>query len=254
MPNNSHARREKEKKKQSKKKKTDSLLLRKEDKASKDKAGLDSVAHSLSLSGQDRAIMDTSSPSSLSLAGDEDVNQLYVRGPAQKALLDEFRLSTTEDQRAAMYNKLSEEYPESNAKELARSHRTAMVTAALEARRRKIQDAQPKSNEPPVRANSFALTLTKEEKRAVFDATKSANPNADFKTFNEALGVAVWKADNQKRGIISGGSLGAVDISLSSETDDKGGSDEDSDSSEDGLQLIRDDLLRQQQVSPPPLP
>ena len=47
---------------------------------------------------------------------DEDVNQLYVRGPAQKALLDEFRLATTEDQRAAMYNKLSEEYPESNAK------------------------------------------------------------------------------------------------------------------------------------------
>ncbi len=97
-----------------------------------DKAGLDSVAHPLSLSGQDRAIMDTSS-SSLSLAGDEDANQLYVGGPAQKTLLDEFRLSTTEDQRAEMYGKLSEEYPESNAKELARSFRTVMVTAALEA-------------------------------------------------------------------------------------------------------------------------
>ncbi len=94
-----------------------------------DKAGLNSVAHSLSLSGQDRAIMDTSSSSSLSLAGDEDVNQLYVRGPAQKALLDEFRLSTTDDQRAAMYNKLSEEYPESNAKELARSHRNGNCSA-----------------------------------------------------------------------------------------------------------------------------
>ena len=69
--------------------------------------------------------------------------------------------------------------------------------------------------------------------------------------FNEAYGIALWKADNLKRGINSGGSLGAVDISLSSETDDEGGSGEDSDSSEDGLQVIRDDLLRQGQVSPP---
>ena len=211
MRNNS--RQEKEKKKQSKKKRTDSLLLRKEDKASKDKAGLDSVAHSLSLSGQDRAIMDTSSPSSLSLAGDEDVNQLYVRGPAQKALLDEFRLSTTEVQRTAMYDKLSEEYPESNAKELARSHHTAMVTAAIEARRRRIQDGKDRSapppssarkvkatslalldlsKEPPVRANPYTLILTKEEKKAVFEATKLANPNADVKMFSEALGV-IWK-------------------------------------------------------------
>ena len=38
--------------------------------------------------------------SSLSLAGDEDVNHLYVRGPAQKALLDEFKI--TEEQRVEM--------------------------------------------------------------------------------------------------------------------------------------------------------
>ncbi len=68
-------------------------------------------------------------------------------------------------------------------------------------------------DEPPVRVNPYALTLTNEEKKAVFDATKLANPNADSRTFNDALGVAVWKADNQKRGIKSGGS---VDISLSS--------------------------------------
>jgi hypothetical protein len=188
MPNNSHARRGKERKKQSKRKETDSPLLHKKDTASVDKAGLDSVAHPLSLSGQDRAIMDTSS-SSLSLAGDKDANQLYVGGPAQK-------------------------------------------------------------DEPPVRVNPYSLSLTNEEKKAVFDATKLANPNADFWTFNDALGVAVWKADNQKRGIKSGGSLGSVDISLSSETD-KGDSGEDSDSSEDGMQTIRDDLLRQRQVSPP---
>jgi hypothetical protein len=68
--------------------------------------------------------------------------------------------------------------------------------------------------------------------------------------FNEAYGIALWKADNLKRGINSGGSLGAVDISLSSETDDKGDSGDDSDSSEDGMQAIRNDLLRQEQVSP----
>ena len=77
------------------------------------------------------------------------------------------------------------------------------------------------------------------------------NPNADHEAFNEAYGIALWKADNQKRGINPGGNLGAVDISLSSETDDQNNSGEDSDSSEDGMQVIRDDLLRQDQVSPP---
>ncbi len=84
----------------------------------------------------------------------------------------------------------------------------------------------------------------------MFEATKRANPNADHNVFKEAYGIALWKAGNQKRGINSGGSLGAVDISLSSETDDKGDSGEDSDSSEDGLQAIRNDLLRQGQVFP----
>jgi len=210
--------------------------------------------------------------SSLSLAGDEDVNHLYVRGPAQEALLDEFEI--TEEQRVEMYGKLSEEYPDANAKEIAGNLRAVMVTAALEARRKKIQDekdrsfppslsagtgkpatplslkAQPKSNTPSS-VNSGTLSLTKEERTPVFEATKISNPNADHKAFNEAYGIALWKADNQKRGINSGGSLGAVDISLSSETGDEGGSGEDSDSSEDGLQVIRDDLLRQGQVSPP---
>ncbi len=45
-----------------------------------------------------------------------------------------------------------------------------------------------------------------------------------------------------------------MDISFSSETDDKGDCGEDSDSSEDGMQVIRDDLVRQGQVSPPPSP
>ncbi len=45
-----------------------------------------------------------------------------------------------------------------------------------------------------------------------------------------------------------------MDISFSSETDDKNNSGGDSDSSEDGMQVIREDLLRQRQVSPPSSP
>jgi hypothetical protein len=234
MPNNSNARREKkqkEKKKQGKKKRTVPPPLHKEDTASVDKAGLDSVPHPLSLSGQDECIMDTSfsslslagaekepplmmghavmmeyynslsdeertgiheealranprasaqelievkrtalwkvihkarkmkdhaekDTSSLSLAENDDVNQFYVRGPAQKALLDEFRLSITEEQRAEMYGNLSEEYPDANAKELAGNLRAVMVTAALEARRKKIQDKKDRSFPPSLSAGT----------------------------------------------------------------------------------------------------
>ena len=146
MPNNSSARREKKskEKKKSEKRRTAPPPLHKEDTASVDEAPMDSVAHPLSLSGQDECIMDTSS-SSLSLAGIDDVNGLYVRGPAQKALLDEFRLSLTQEQTAEMYGKLRENHPDANAKELAGNLRTVMVTAALEARWKKIQDEKAKS-------------------------------------------------------------------------------------------------------------
>ncbi len=69
--------------------------------------------------------------------------------------------------------------------------------------------------------------------------------------FNLAYGIALWKADSQKKGINPGSNLDAVDISHSSETDDKDISGEDSESSEDGMQVIRDDLLRQKQATPP---
>ncbi len=197
-----------------------------------DKAGLDSVLHPLSLSGQDECIMDTSSSSlslagaekesplmmghavmmdyynslsdeerttihveahrsnpgasaqelievkrtalwkaihraqrmkdhdekdtsSLSLGGIDDVNGLYVRGPAQKALLDECRLSITHAQTAEMYGKLREEYPEANAKELGGNLRAVIVTAALEARRKKIRDEKDPSFPPPLSAGTF---------------------------------------------------------------------------------------------------
>ncbi len=60
--------------------------------------------------------------------------------------------------------------------------------------------AQPKSDAPP-KVDSYSLSLTNEERKPVFAATKLANPNADDKAFNVAYGIALWKADNQKRGI-----------------------------------------------------
>ncbi len=54
----------------------------------------------------------------------------------------------------------------------------------------------------------------------------------------------------EKKGINPGSNLDAVNISLSSETDGEDSSGEDSDSSLDGMQVIRNDLLRQKQVSP----
>jgi hypothetical protein len=192
-----------------------------------------------------------------------------VRGPAQKALLDEFCLSLTQAQRDDIYGKVKEDYPNANSKELAKNLRAVMLTAALEARRKKIQEekdfsfppplsasnaskadispadlrnkdgsfsmlplgafksasplslqAQSKSDTPP-KVNPSFLSLTREERIPVFEATKLANPNVDHKAFNVAYDIALWKADNQKRGINSGSNSDAVDISFSSETDDK---------------------------------
>jgi hypothetical protein len=98
--------------------------------------------------------------------------------------------------------------------------------------------AQSKLDASP-RVNPYSLSLTKEERAPVFAATKLANPDADRKAFNLAYGIALWKADSQKRGINPSSNLDAVDISLSSETDDKDNSEEDSDFSEDGMQVIR---------------
>ncbi len=232
----------------------------------------------------------------------DNEKELHVRGPAQNALLDEFRLSLTRAQSSDLYTKVRDENPDANSTELAKNLRAVMLTAALEDRRKKIQDEKDSSFPPPLsagsaskavispadkrnkdgslsilplgafkpasplslqaqsksdaslRANPFSLSLTKEERAPVFAATKLANPDADRKAFNLAYGIALWKADSQKRGINPGSNLDAADISFSSETDDKDNSGEDSDSSEDGMQVIRNDLLRQRQVSPPSSP
>jgi hypothetical protein len=90
--------------------------------------------------------------------------------------------------------------------------------------------AQSKSD-ASLEVKPYSLSLTKKERAPVFAATKLANPDADRKAFNLAYNIALWKADSQKRGINPGSNLDAVDISLSSETDDEDNSGEDSDSS-----------------------
>ncbi len=76
----------------------------------------------------------------------------------------------------------------------------------------------------------------------MFEETKRANPGADTKAFNLAYKIALWKEDVKKKGNNPGGNSGAVDRSLLSGTDVEGNSGEDSDSSEDGMTAIRDDL------------
>ncbi len=84
---------------------------------------------------------------------------LRVRGPAQNALLDEFRLSLTQAQSGDLYAKVREENPDANATELAKNLRAAMLTAALEARRKKIQDEHDSSFPPPSSAGSASKAV-----------------------------------------------------------------------------------------------
>ena len=63
--------------------------------------------------------------------------------------------------------------------------------------------AQPKSD----MATKYYLSLTKEERTPVFEATKLANPDASGKAFNKAYKIALWKADSLKRGLGSCGFL-----------------------------------------------
>ncbi len=79
----------------------------------------------------------------------------------------------------------------------------------------------------------------------MFFATKLANPDADNKAFNKAYKIALWKADSLKRGINPGHNWDAVDFSPFSDADSEDSDGEGSTSSEDGMQVIRKNLLRQ---------
>ncbi len=168
MPNSSSARREKEKKKQSKKKKTAPPPLHKEDTAGNDEASVDGVPHPLSLSGKDNCIVDTSS-SSLSLSSSASKTGI---GTAD---------SRNKDGSLSMLS----------------------LGAFKPASPLSLQ-AQPKSDTPP-KANSRSLSLTKEERRPAFEATKLANSSAKHKAFDVVMvllcgkqitrrGASIWAA------------------------------------------------------------
>ncbi len=94
----------------------------------------------------------------------------------------------------------------------------------------------------------YYLSLTKEERTPVFNATKLANPDADANAFNKAYKIALWKADSLKKGINPGQNWEAVDYSPIPDTFSEDSGQERSSSSEDGLQAIKNDLLRQRQA------
>ncbi len=107
--------------------------------------------------------------------------ELHVRGPAQNALLDEFRLSLTQAQSSDLFAKVREENPEANSTELAKNLRAAMLTAALEARRKKIQDEKDSSFPPPLSAGSASKAVISPADLRNKDGSLSMLPLGAFK-------------------------------------------------------------------------
>ena len=167
-----------------------------------------------------------------------------------------------------LFEEVRDANPNGTAKELGRALRATKLKAALVWRRMKTRDgkdsslplplslprtvrltaplslrAQPKSDASM--KVKYSLSLTKEERTPVLFATKLANPDADNKAFNKAYKMALWKADSLKRGINSGHNWDAVDFSPFSDTEGEDSDGEGSTSSEDGMQVIRKNLLRQ---------
>ena len=157
---------------------------------------------------------------SSSLTEQKKEDELLVRGPAQDALLAEFTLSLTQWEQSNLYQEVKEANPKANAIELGSALRAFKVQAALTWHGKRVHEgkastlplsgmakltkppsleAQPKSNASTTR--TYYLSLTKEERAPVKEATKLANPDADAKAFNKAYKIALWKADSLKRGI-----------------------------------------------------
>ncbi len=190
-----------------------------------------------------------------------------MRGPAQDALLAEHALSLTKGESVDIYAEVREANPNASALELGKALRAFRVQSALAWHKSRVHEgkdssfplpgtikltrppsleAQPKSDSSTT--VKYYLSLTKEERIPVKEATKLANPDADDKEFNKAYKIALWKADSLKMGINPGQNWEAVDFSPVSDTYSEDSGQESSTSSEDGLQAIRNDLLRQRQA------
>ncbi len=135
MPNNSSARREKGKKKKSEKKRTVPPPLHKEDTASLDEARMDSVPHTLSLSGQEECIMNTSS-SSLSLAGAEKETPPMMG----HAIMMNYYNSLSDEEKTKIHVEALKANPRASAQELIEVKRAALWKAIHGAQKMKSQD------------------------------------------------------------------------------------------------------------------
>ncbi len=115
---------------------------------------------SLSLAGKDvtrmdKASLDTSS-FSLSLVGTDGTADLSDPRYLESTLLLEFQRSLTEDEKFVMHNEVMKANPGASSKELVAIKRAVMLKAALEARKRKIQDAKDFSLSFPSPAGSVS--------------------------------------------------------------------------------------------------
>jgi hypothetical protein len=174
MPNNANARREKGKKKDNRKK-TDPPPLHKEDKAS-----MDSSSRSLTLTLAEKYAASLDSGSlSLSLVGTDG-----TADPSDPKYLLEFQRSLTQEEKLDMHSEVMKANPEVTAKELAAIKRAVMLKAALEARKKRIQDAKDSSLSLPSPTGSVskAAKLTDASSKDVslsllhLGAVKTATP------------------------------------------------------------------------------
>ena len=200
------------------------------------------------------------------LAERKKEEELLVRGPAQTALLNEFTLSLDENERAEIYAEVRDANPMAGANELGSLLRAAKVQKALAWRGKRNQgrkdaslsssgtarlteplslEAQPKTGKSTT--GKCYLSLTKEERIPVKEATKRANPNADDRAFNLAYKVALCKADGLKSGVNPGQSWEDVDFSPISDTYSE---DSGQETSDDELKLEGGEFVRQRNGRP----
>jgi hypothetical protein len=138
--------------------------------------------------------------------------ELLMRGPAQDALLKEYALSLTLEERVNIYAVVREANPKAGAEELGKILRAAKVQAALAWHKNKVRDAktsslslsgsirssEPTSLEAQPKSDAstterYYISLTKEETAPIRIATELANPGADAKALNKAYKLPYGK-------------------------------------------------------------
>jgi hypothetical protein len=165
---------------------------------------------------------------SSSLTAKKKEDDLLVRGPSQSALLEEFSSSLTAKRTEDILAEVRRANPNATAKDFGAAYRAFKVQAALVWHRNRAHEgkhsslplagtakptaplsleAQPKSDaSTTVR---YYLSLTKEERTPVFEATKLTNPDADATAFNKSLQNCFMESRQLEKGHQSGTELGS---------------------------------------------